>query len=436
MSRDAPGAAAPAPAVGPAPAATPSPEHFLLSGEGVETVADGVWILKGQGNSLVIDTEAGLLLVDAGPGGRPTAGMIRALRTASDAPVHAIAFSHGHLGYNGGVPQWLEHARERGDPEPRRVAHANLPRRQARYRETMGLQERMAELQFRRAPGSMRARLPVHAPTETFDETLAIGDPRGRGAILVHAPSETDDAIAVWHPRSRILWGGPAVIDSIPNVGTPFRTMRDPVRWAGTLERLAALRPSTVIREFGTPIVGEDEVARVLSLTARALRWVRDEVVRRMNDGEGEARILAELRLPPELFDVPWMQPTYGDPHWIARDVWRSENGWWDRNPTTLHPAPPAQVGRAIARAISDKRAVLEQARAHAEAGEVQLALHVLDLLAALETDDPHVDEARTMKAALMRRRASEVRSYISKSLYHAAADALEEGASGRFGIR
>jgi len=420
-----------------APAArAPRSEHFLVSGEGIEPVAEGVWILKGQGNSLVVDTDAGLVVVDAGPGGRVTAGMIVALRTATDAPVHAICHSHGHLGYNGGVPLWLEHARSRGEPAPRLVAHANLPKRQARYRETMPLQERMAELQFRREPLAMSGKLAVHPPTETFDDRLVMGDPRGRHAVLLAAPSETDDAIAVWHPATRILYGGPAVIDSIPNVGTPFRTMRDPVRWADTLERLAALHPRAVIREFGPRIEGEDDVQRVLTQTARALRWVRAEVVRMMNEGMAEAAILAGLRFPPELFDTPWMQPTYGDPHWIARDVWRSENGWWDRNPTTLHPSAPVDVGRAIAEAITDKPAVLANARRLAESGDTQLALHVLDLLATLESDDPSIGEARRIKAELMRRRAGEVRSYISKSLYRAAADAIDAGTAGRFGIR
>lgn len=411
-------------------------EHILVTGEGVTPVADRMWILHGQGNSLIVALDDGFVVVDTGPGGRVTDGMIAALRGLGDAPVLAICCSHGHIGYNSGVPQWLEHARSRGEPAPRYIGHANLPRRQARYRETMPLQERMAELQFRRDPFVLQGRLPLHSPNETFEDTLVLGDPSGRHVVLIAAPSETDDAIALWDPANRVLYGGPAVIGSIPNVGTPFRTMRDPVRWADTLDRLAALQPRLVIREFGALIEGEAAVQQVLSQTAKALRWVRAEVVRGMNEGLNEQELLAGLRFPPELFEVPWMAPTYGDPHWIARDVWRSENGWWDRNPTTLHPSAPSEVGRALALAIVDKQAVLEQARALAASGEVQLALHVVDLLAVLESEAPEVGEARRLKAELMRRRAGEVGSYISKSLYGAAADAIDAGTPGRFGLR
>lgn len=111
---------------------------FLLVGTGSETVAPGLHILRGQGQSFVAETDAGLVVIDAGPGGKVSQDMIASLRQLSDAPVHALCYSHGHIGYNAGVPAWLEHAAARGEPVPRLIAHRNLPRRQARYRETLG----------------------------------------------------------------------------------------------------------------------------------------------------------------------------------------------------------------------------------------------------------------------------------------------------------
>lgn len=408
---------------------------FLITCEGTEPLAPGIWILRGQGNSIVFAVEVGLVIVDAGPGGRVTAGMIEALRRVSDAPVHAICFSHGHIGYNDGLAQWLEHARVRGDAPPRCIAHANLPRRAARYRETMALQERMAELQFRRDAGALAGKFQAPLPSETFTDQLLLGDPQGVHVLLLWAPSETDDCIAVWHPQQRLLYGGPAVIDAIPNLGTPFRTQRDTVRWADTLDRLAALDPALVVREFGAPLVGAAQVQQVLGRTAQALRWVRAEVVRLMNEGLGEREMLAAIEFPSELFDVPWMKPSYGDPAWIARDVYRSENGWWDRNPTQLHPAPPAEVGQAIAAAITDKASIIAHATQLAQQGQTQLALHVIDLLATLQCEGTELAQARRLKAQWLRQRASETRSFVSKSLYHGAAQMLQDGQCARMGI-
>lgn len=408
---------------------------FLLVGTGSETVAPGLHILRGQGQSFVAETDAGLVVVDAGPGGSVTQGMIESLRQLSDAPVHALCYSHGHIGYNAGVPQWLEHARQRGEPAPRLIAHRNVPRRHARYRETQALQHRMAEVQFNRSPGFFAHRLAMHAPTETFDERLAIGSGAQRIELL-WAPSETDDAIALWSPAQRVLYGGAALLDSIPNIGTPFRTLRDTVRWADTLEALAALRPLVAVREFGPVLAGEAAVQQVLTHTARALRWLRAEVVRLMNEGLNEQQVLARMHYPGELFGVPWMKPTYGDPSYIVRDIYRSENGWWDRNPTTLHPEPPEAVGAAVAAAIADKPAVIASAQALADAGRWQLALHVIDLLATAHGDAPEIAQARALKAAWLRERAAQVASYVSRNLYKVSADMLEQGTQAYFGLR
>lgn len=419
-----------------APKAAAEREAFLVTGEGLRPVAPGLWVLHGQGQSFVAELDEGLVIVDAGPGGKTTRRMIAAVREATQAPLHALCFSHGHLGYNAGVPLWLAHAAERGEPSPRVIAHANVPRRTARYRETMALQERLAEIQFRSAPGAMTGRLPVHDPGETFGERLVLGSAEGRRVELLWSPSETDDALAVWCPQQRVLYGGPTTIDSIPNLGTPLRTQRDARRWAQSLERLAALGAVHLVREFGDDIVGEAAVRELLLHTARALHWLRDETIRLMNAGCSEREILETIVLPPELFDAPWMAPTYGDPRWIVRDVWRSENGWWDRNATSLHPAPRADAAAAVAAAITDKPAVIAQAQALAARGEFQLALHVIDLLATLHgVDEPSVAQARALKAGWLRQRAHGVRSYVFKSLYHASADALERPEGPHLGL-
>jgi alkyl sulfatase BDS1-like metallo-beta-lactamase superfamily hydrolase len=398
----------------------------LTTGHGAEQVATGIWLLHGQGQSFVAETSVGLVVVDAGPGGEVTASMIDALRQCSEAPVHALCYSHGHVGYNAGVPQWLEHAHLRGEPAPRLIAHQNVPRRYARYRETSALQQHLNGMQFRMAPGDFEVRL--CDPQELFERHLVIGE-GDRRVELLWAPSETDCSIAVWCPVQRVLYGGPAVIDSIPNVGTPLRTQRDPVRWADSLEDLMRLRPEKVVREFGATISGADAVQHVLGTTVRALRWLRAETVRLMNEGLDERELLARIAYPEDLFGATWMRPTYGDPSYIVRDIYRSENGWWDRNPTSLHPAAPSEVARALAEAISDKATVLNHARQLAERGQLQLALHVIDLLAQAEGEAPEISEARRLKARWLRERARQVKSYVSKSLFHHGASQLESGA-------
>jgi uncharacterized sulfatase len=346
---------------------------FLLVGTGSETVAPGLHILRGQGQSFVAETDAGLVVVDAGPGGSVTQGMIDSLRALSDAPCMRCATATATSATTPACPSGWSMRASAASPRPphrppqRAAPPRTLPRDQA-------LQHRMAEVQFNRSPGFFERRLAMHEPTETFDQRLVIGSGEQRIELL-WAPSETDDAIALWSPAQRVIYGGAALLDSIPNIGTPFRTLRDTVRWAGTLEALAALDPRIAVREFGPVIEGEAEVQKVLTHGPRAALAARRSG-QPHEPGPGRAAGAGPDALPQELFGVPWMKPTYGDPSYIVRDIYRSENGWWDRNPTTLHPEPPEAVGAAVARAITDKPAVIASAQALADAGQWQLALH------------------------------------------------------------
>jgi uncharacterized sulfatase len=64
--------------------------------------------------------------------------------------------------------------------------------------------------------------------------------------------------------------------------------------------------------------------------------------------------------------------------------------------------------------------------RALAAEGQVHLALHVVDLLALGDGDEPVVVEARRLKAELCRAAAMANASYVTQSLYLHGADELE----------
>ncbi|MDH5237778.1 MAG: MBL fold metallo-hydrolase [Acidimicrobiia bacterium] len=397
------------------------------------TIQPGFHVLPGQGNALAAETDAGVVLVDSGMRRRAQA-MMDSLRRFTDQAVHAICYSHGHHGYNASVDLWQAHNRDRGDAPPRLIAHANLLRRHARYRETDELQRRSAAVQFPGRQGVpidlLREGMVLFDPDEVFEDalTLVTGN---RPVQALWVPSETDDAIALWFPADGLLYGGAATPgDTIPNIGTPLRTQRLTIRWADSLDRLVALDAEVLVTEFGPVIRGAAAIRTRLTATAEALRWLRDEVVDRLNRGMGEREILADMVYPPAQFEQPWMAPTYGCADYIVRDLVREESGWWDRNPTTLHPAPPDVAAEAVRRAIDDPVAVLARARELAEAGDTQLAMHVVDLLALAPGDEPEVAEARDLKAELCRRRAREVEPYVSKACLASSARLLERGSS------
>ncbi len=392
-------------------------------------IRKGAHLLSAQGHVLVVELPHSVVMVDCGRGGQQTQALLKELRAITDKPIETVCYSHGHGGYNFGVPAIRAHNRERREAPPTLVAQRNVKKRYDRYRATDQFQRILGQMQFP-GPRSKRSEDPYVDPDITFNEHLVLHDDNPRVELL-WVPSETDDALAVWMPETRVLYGGAATPgDAIPNIGTPLRTQRLTLRWAESLERMAALRPEVLLTEFGAVIDGESEVHERLIQTAKALRWLRDEVVSHLNRGLNEQEILAELRYPPELFEVPWMTPNYGSPDYIVRDLVREESGWWDRNPTTLHPAHPDAVAEARFHALGEPEKILARARALAADGEIQLALHVVDLVAEGPGSNSLVQEGRLLKAELCKLRAKEIRPYVSKALYRSSAELLETGRS------
>ncbi len=404
-------------------------DDALAGSNALVDLGPGIFGQQQAGWLVTIETALGLVQIDTGDQAQAS---LAAIRSRTDAPFTDIVFSHGHQRYNLACREWLIDAIRTSGRVPRVIGHANVARRQRRYLESNGLQNRLIERQFRYPKGSLDGRVFAFTePTHTFTDRFVIDTP-GRTVEVLAAPSETDDAIAAWIPEDRVLYGGPACIPFLPNVGSPQRPLRDPVRWADTLDRLATLPATLLIREFGDPLEGAELIGDYLATTAAALRWCHRSVVALMNEGHNVAEIVNMVTPDPAVFDRPWLVEGYTSIEHILRDVYRSQFGWWeDLNPTSLHPAHPRDVAREIRGVITDPDAVLARTRALRDEGRITLALHVIDLLALDEGTDPVTVEARTLKAELCRLAALGNPSYVTQSLYLNGADELERANEG-----
>ena len=392
------------------------------------TIAEGVHLVATQGNGVVVETAKGLVIVDAGSGGGVTERMINDVRSLSDAPVRAIVYSHGHIGYNAGVPQWLATAESRGEPPPELIAQQNVIGRYQRYRATFDYQLLLNSHQFPRAKReSLETGLTFTDPTHTFAEQLTIEDP-DRSIRVFAAPSETDDCLGLWLPEQRLLYGGPCVINGFPNIGTPLRVQRLTNRWITSLEYMIGLDAAILVPEFGEVVVGVDSVRDRLTTTADALRWLEAEVIERLNRGMTDVEIIHDMPDSGDLLDHPHLNPNYGSPDYVVRDLCREHGGWWtSKNPTDLHPSAPDAAAVAILNVI-DPEAVVTAAQGHFDRGEFQLALHVVDLVAMAPGDDGVLSRARVLKADCCEKLARQTDPFVSRSLYFSSAKLLRAG--------
>ena len=387
----------------------------------VERVRDGlaqfhgfcnVGFVYGGGEALVVDT--------SNPASGPRAA--KALRETTTEPLAIVVYTHGHVDHVGGAPAFLASAEARGEPRPTIWAHEDVPRRLDRYRATWGWNNEVNRRQFQLRPGVEAFPRSFIYPDRTYRSVQRL-QLAGERVELHHASGETDDATWVWLPERRAALVGDLSVQSLPNTGNPNKAQRFTLGWAEALEAIAERNPETVIPGHGEPLRGE-RALEVLRETARALRFLHDAVLERLNAGQWPDEIVdADLRLPEDLARKPYLSPVYGCAQFVVRDVLRAYAGWWGGNPAELIPACRADVARDLIEAAGRARLV-ERARSLHERGEDRRALH---LAVVLVQADPGDREGQTLVAEICEGLAASEPSFIARNFYVANAARARE---------
>jgi alkyl sulfatase BDS1-like metallo-beta-lactamase superfamily hydrolase len=340
---------------------------------------------------------------------------VAAIRKITDEPVTLIVYTHGHADHAFGTTAFLEDAALRGYPRPRIWAHEDVTRRFRRYGRTEGWQAHINRLQFgiETPPGLFSGALHVE-PDLTYRGTQVL-ELMGEAIELHHAMGETDDATWVWMPLRRVAMVGDLVISSLPNTGNPNKVQRYTLEWAEALERIAAGKPRYILPGHGPVYRGEERCEEVLRETARALRFIHDEVVRRLNDGAWPVEVVeADIQLPAELAAKPFLAPVYGCTAFIVRDVIRRYAGWWSGQPSQLFPVSRRDHARDLV-AVCGREALLDRARSLKNSGEVKRALAMAEL--AIDAD-PGDQESIRLNAEILEDIARTERSFIARNLF------------------
>lgn len=384
---------------------------------GAREIAPGVHFLAGFGNTTYLVGTDAVAVVDPGlfiNGPR----VVEELRAITDLPVRYVIYTHGHYDHAFGTPAILEDAQARGHAAPDIVGHVNVARRFARYAKTSGHLAHTFDIQFA-SWGDNGGDVVRHAvycpPTIEFTDSITLDDLGGLPLECHHGLGETDDHVWAWAPGPRVIVGGDFIVSSLPNAGTPFRVQRYVLEWAEALEAMAAVEPLQIVSGHGG--VFSEHATEMLDVTARALRWLDGEVVRRINAGQWQEQILEEVELPADLAASPHLQPVYGCTSFLVRDLLRRYMGWYDGNASMVFPSPRREIAAEVLDLAGGADAILRRVT-ELSAGddrETQLALHLLDFVIFGGGD--HAAAAHRRKATLLDRRAAGQQSFVAANV-------------------
>jgi alkyl sulfatase BDS1-like metallo-beta-lactamase superfamily hydrolase len=413
-----------------------SPERIKRTFGFIPTVtfADGIChLIGGFGNCGVVETDEGLVIFDITM--KPLGPKIfRDLRTVTNKPIKYIIYSHGHFDHCFGFAPFLKEIKEKGWEMPEVIAHENCVKRFEKYRMLDKYHIWLNQQQF----ASLKTPVEVSAH-ETLDPTIIIkgNEPYtfklgGLTFELYPEWGETDDAIWLWLPEKRVIFAGDLMVSHFPNVGNPYKVQRYPKHWALALERMMEKNPEFLVPGHGELIEGKDKVKEVLSITAEAMNFVHDEVVKRLNEGKWFEQIFHEMIeiFPDKFKNHPYLLPMYGCYEFAIHAVYRLYHGWYDTgNPTDLFPAKRAEVAKEFLK-VADCRKFLEQAKINIEQGnpqKLQIALHLLDVIInGSEAEDILLLEALKLKSKALKQKAETETSFIASNIINNGALALQ----------
>ena len=292
-----------------------------------------------------------------------------------------------------------------------------------RYRRTRGWQTHINRIQFGVRTASI-ASFEDNAftlPDLTYRDMQMLELER-EPVELRHAMGETDDATWVWMPRRRLAMVGDLIVSSLPNTGNPNKVQRYTLEWAEALEQIAARKPRIVLPGHGPAYQGEDVCHELLTETARALRFIHDEVVARLNHGEWPVDLIeAEIKLPDHLALKPFLRPVYGCVPFVVRDVIRRYAGWWSGQPSQMFPARRSEVAAEVL-GLCGRDQILARARTLKDSGELKPALALAEM--ALDANASDAD-AIALNAEILETMAAAERSFIARNFFVAAAREL-----------
>lgn len=360
-------------------------QNRVMRAEGLFRLAPGLYQVRSFDNSSIsfIETPNGWIVIDP----LTVAEVARAAFTllkqhVADKPVLAVIYTHSHTDHFAGVggvisaadvasgkvqviapkgfveevvSEWMI----AGPAMGRRAFYQFgyfLPRG-AKGHVGMGL-----------GPAIAAGRQDFIPPTREIERTGERLTIDGVELVFQMAPeSEAPAELAFYIPSMKAICTAELAVSTLHNVQTlRGAKVRDAKAWAGYLtemQRMWGAEAEVLFASHQWPRFGNGVIDRYLTHQRDAYKFIHDQAVRRMNQGETPDEIAEALKLPPALRADWSVRGFYGTVSHNAKAVYGRYMGWYDGVPANLNRHPPVERAKRLVASMGGAKALHRQAR-------------------------------------------------------------------------
>lgn len=375
----------------------PNPARY-----GGERINDFIVMSQAFSNAYLIETPEGNVQLNAGMG--MEAPVIAAnFKAFSDAALHTLIFTQGHVDHVGGTAYLREkNPGLRVIASDKNAEHQDYDKRLAAFRgnrSAFAFTDKFADA-FNYYQEHDYTDFPAQdqpKPDVLVEDKLVFELGGVIFEIIAVPGAETNDSLIVWLPQHKIcftgnLFGCP--FGHFPNLVTiRGDRYREALVVAKAVETVRALEPEMICYGHHGPVIGKQLIQGELTALYQAIHHVHDETVKGMNEGKDVYTLMSEISLPAEME----VGEGYGKVSWSVRAIWESYGGWFHHRSTTeLYAVPQSSVAADIVEMSGGAAALLQRAQEKFASGRNEEALHLLDIIRDADAD---TTESRTLGA-------------------------------------
>ncbi len=397
-------------------------EFADMFSEGVQKLEGApIWLYTNIGggipNTVVIEGETGLIIVDTTlkmADGEKTMSMIR---QRTDKPVKAVIYTHHHNDHVGGAAAFVSPADARTGAVPVIAAENFVQEMQDENAVTvqvMGMRalymygtllpkdgdgrDYMVGLGGQIIPGEMGYVEPNTFITGKQEMTID-----GVRMELFQSGGEAASHIVIYLPDYDVILSGDEIQGpTFPNLHSLRGTKpRDANKWIDAIDKMRAYRPRAMIPSHGPIVDDTAEVERIFKTYRDAIQWTHDQAIRLINMGYTQEELAEALpALPDHLTITPWTREMYGTVKHSVRNYFTGYISWFDGDPATLDPTPRQERARRTVALMGGRDRVMAEAQTAIDGSDPQWAAELATLLVRIDRNDT---QARTLKARALR---------------------------------